>query len=485
MTPLQYFKCFITDNIVELISRQSNIYAMQKDGIVLGTNINEIELFISILLQMGIVKMPNIKLYWSNECRYTPIADHMSRNRFYQILKYFHLSDNTQMKSLTDGTHDKLFKVRPLLDTVRLALNKIPPEEENSVDEQIIPFKGRSSIKQYVKNKPHKWGYKVFTRCGSSGIMYDFRIYTGKDTCNDYGLGFSSNIVMALTENIPVGQNFKIYTDNWFSSLQLSVALKQKGHWFLGTIRSDRMCKCPLKSDKELQKLGRGSVDYRVETQNDIILLRWYDKKAINFISTYAGIDPADHCRRWNQSEKTHILVPRPYVVQQYNKFMGGVDLCDMLLELYRIDLRSTKWYMRIVYWCLNVSVVNSWLVYKRHRQQRGQKIELTLIQWQAQIASALAMAGKTPGPKKRGRHSTSTNSFDIERKRKCTRNNVTVLPVEDMRLDNFGHLPEMVEKQNRCRVCSVGFTKVKCQKCKVHLCLTVNKKCYTTFHQK
>jgi len=48
-----------------------------------------------------------------------------------------------------------------------------------------------------------------------------------------------------------------------------------------------------------------------------------------------------------------------PHVVEEYNKFIGGVDFADMLLELYRIDIRSNKWYMRIIFWVIGVFIVN------------------------------------------------------------------------------------------------------------------------------
>ncbi|KAL3183150.1 hypothetical protein MRX96_006920 [Rhipicephalus microplus] len=56
-------------------------------------------------------------------------------------------------------------------------MKAVAPEEWQSVDEQIIPFKGRSPLKQCMKSKPHNWGYKVFTRAGVSRIMHDFIIY--------------------------------------------------------------------------------------------------------------------------------------------------------------------------------------------------------------------------------------------------------------------------------------------------------------------
>ena len=50
------------------------------------------------------------------------------------------------------------------------------PEEYNSIDKQIILFRGRSSLRHYMPNKPHKWGFKVFSRNGTSCILYDFEL---------------------------------------------------------------------------------------------------------------------------------------------------------------------------------------------------------------------------------------------------------------------------------------------------------------------
>ena len=71
--------------------------------------------------------------------------------------------------------HDKLFKVRPLLDMV---LPKFESEYELhqyvTIDEAMIHFKSRLRFKQYMKAKPTKWG---FEQCG---YVYRLQIYTGK-----------------------------------------------------------------------------------------------------------------------------------------------------------------------------------------------------------------------------------------------------------------------------------------------------------------
>ena len=54
------------------------------------------------------------------------------------------------------------------------------PEAKQSVDEQIIPYKGKNSLRQYLPKKPKKWGFKVFARCGVSDLTYDFHMYDGE-----------------------------------------------------------------------------------------------------------------------------------------------------------------------------------------------------------------------------------------------------------------------------------------------------------------
>ena len=114
-----------------------------------------------------------------------------------------------------------------------------------SVDEQMVPFKKASSMKQYVPKTSHKWGYKIFILENSAGVVYDFFPYTGKiDPVNNSkvpDLGPSSNFVLQLAECIPNGQNFKLHCDNWFTSLKLIDYLASRQIWVSGTIPERRL----------------------------------------------------------------------------------------------------------------------------------------------------------------------------------------------------------------------------------------------------
>lgn len=143
--------------------------------------------------------------------------------------------------------------------------------------------------------------------------------------------------------------------------------LKQFGILANGTVRINRMSGCQFKSDKELKKEGRGTYDSKIDTNSGIVGCKWFDNKFVHLFSNYFGPEPTNEVHRWSTTSKTRIPVQRPAVVKEYNSFMGGVDLHDMLVEIYRIDIRSKRFYLRIIFHLIDMAVVNSWILYRRH----------------------------------------------------------------------------------------------------------------------
>ena len=56
-------------------------------------------------------------------------------------------------------------------------------------------------MRQYIKNKPIKWGFKFWFCCGSkSEYLYQFDMYLGKKSEPEFGLGDS--VVLSLFGNL-------------------------------------------------------------------------------------------------------------------------------------------------------------------------------------------------------------------------------------------------------------------------------------------
>ncbi|BES91172.1 Hypothetical protein NTJ_03980 [Nesidiocoris tenuis] len=103
MSPLDYFTSFFDNKLMDHIALETNKYALQKNGEELGVTRAEIEMYIGMLIHMGIAPMPQVPMYWSKPCRYPPVADVMSRNGFEKIKQYFHLND----RKLREKTGEK------------------------------------------------------------------------------------------------------------------------------------------------------------------------------------------------------------------------------------------------------------------------------------------------------------------------------------------------------------------------------------------
>ena len=56
--------------------------------------------------------------------------------------------------------------------------------------------------------------------------------------------------------------------------------------------------------------------------------------------------------------------------------------------------------------------------------------------------------------------------------------------PCLDIYYDQIGHWPEPVNKKNHCRLCQ-AYSRTKCSKCKLSLCLLKDRNCFKDFYHK
>ena len=90
-----------------------------------------------------------------------------------------------------DDKTDKAFKMRPVIDHLNSKFFEVlSNDSEQSIDKQMVSFKGRFGMKQYTKSKPIKWGFKFWFRCLSkSGYLYQIYVYLGRKQTPLFNLG--------------------------------------------------------------------------------------------------------------------------------------------------------------------------------------------------------------------------------------------------------------------------------------------------------
>ena len=57
--------------------------------------------------------------------------------------------------------------------------------------------------------------------------------------------------------------------------------------------------------------------------------------------------------------------VLKPSVVDTYNHSMNGVDVADQMTVFYSFVWKTLKWWRKIFFWLLEVSIVNSYILHK------------------------------------------------------------------------------------------------------------------------
>ena len=255
--PVDFFNLFFTNSTFDTILEETNRYGHQYVGshqeylaahkrarahnfIQKSFTLSELFRFVALLLTMGIVSLPKIPQYWSTKWPFfsSNFSSIMKRDRLQLLLKMLHLADNSSMIPCRQPGHDKLFKLRPLLDSLVEKFKLMyRPNKELAVDESMIGFKGLLSFLQYIPHKPHKWGLKAWVLADSiTGYVCNWKLYTGKEEGRTSEYGLAAKVVLDLTAHLS-NCGHHIYTDNFYTSPTLCKRLLELGFGSCGTAR--------------------------------------------------------------------------------------------------------------------------------------------------------------------------------------------------------------------------------------------------------
>ncbi|KAI4456626.1 transposase is4 [Holotrichia oblita] len=266
-------------------------------------------------------------MWWevNTESCNTSVLNAMRRNTFEKIKRYIHCRDNTHLPD-----NDKFARVRPYFQKLNEKCRQYGYyPEQISIDESMIPYFCKHGVKQFLKGKPIRYGYKMWCMCEPSGYLLQFEPYQGK-TYTKSDLGVGGSVVMNLVNMLPANTPFKIYGDRFFFSLKLVAALTERGIGYTGTIKSNRIEKCPIISEKDMKKKERGYYDYCTDTNNNCTVTNWNDNRIVLLVSSCDSTFPVRPTNRWVSKEKKKLPVSQ---MLYYNI----INLWEVLIEWTKI----------------------------------------------------------------------------------------------------------------------------------------------------
>jgi hypothetical protein len=459
LTPVDSFERIFDEEVQNLIMNETNRYARTKHGDTLF-DLKPIQLkkFLGILLFSGYHSLPRQRMYWElgEDIETTIVSSAMPRRDFEKIKRYLHVADNDNLMENT-----KFGKVMPLYDVANKKFKRFGPFfKALSIDEQMIPYFGRHSAKQTMRQKTVRFGYKNFVLTSSDGYPYHVIPYEGAKTgscaMGTSGKDLTVRIVFELLLQFPESTEQRVSFDNWYASAGLVSTLGLLGIPCRATCRADRTGDAPFTPVTEMKKRLRGSTS-KVASQGFMVAgVRWMDNSVVTVLSNCDKMAVADEVKRFNRKTKEHIKIKRVDAIKAYNEEMGGVDYLDRGISEYRIGIRGKKW------WFPHFSNIVSTMMFAAFKLFKLGNPE-----------SSLDLLGFVRSLVLNYLRSDTRNSKKIGYRKASKANNYWRVPESTRYNIGAGHMPEKIDGYGtRCGVpeCS-SKSRLRCSQCRVAYC--------------
>lgn len=361
---LQYFELFFDNNIIDTIVEETNrraasFFANQgpttrrNPGFRwVDTTPEEMKKFIGLCCLSGNIKFPKICQQWSKDPLYShPVfGKTMSRNRFTNILRMLRFVNHANV-----DLNDRLHKIRSILNKVLDNIRSVYyPGQHLAIDEAMILWRGRLTFRQYIPNKRHKYGIKLYELTTHDGFVLNIIIYTGKGTLEAENESHSFSIVKKLLRDY-LGKGHVLYVDNFYTSVALAEYLLSEKTAMVGTLRENRKGnpKNTLKT-----KLKKGAVVWK--RKGAVVVTKWKDKRDVRMISTRHNHEMVE------TNPRRGGIKLKPKCVVDYNQHMSGIDRADQMMSYYSSPRKTIRWYRKIFFHILDICIWNAHYIYKK-----------------------------------------------------------------------------------------------------------------------
>ncbi|XP_067623316.1 piggyBac transposable element-derived protein 4-like [Eurosta solidaginis] len=470
LTPVNIFdKVANFENLIDKIIVPESIRYAEQNGRSFTISNEEAKAFFGMNYVMSYHFLPTFRNYWStdSDMGVPYIANVMTISRFEEIRRNLHFSDNSKEPRRTDINYDRAYKIRPVLEHFNRAFqSSMTNTKTQAIDKHMIKFKGHNIMRQYVKNKPIKWGFKLWCRADSStGYLFQFDLYTGrKNSGPKTRLGES--VVLQLCENLQ-GIGCELYFGNFFNSPNLQYKLKKLNIKACGTVRSNRkyMPK-QVPADKNMKK-----GDIFTTSSNGISFIKWMDNKAVVLLTNFLSPIPTTTVKMRTRGSGEKMNVTCPEVVVKYNRNMGGVELMDHKKACYEVDRKAKiKYYLRLIFDMMDIAMNNSYIIYcKLHEAKRIEGSLISLLEFRQAVARSLV-----------GRFTSRQRSLKSV---VMTKKRIYLA----YKHGTPSHIMKKVTNRKRCAQCAKkrveNRTYNTCSTCNVHLCYTSERNCFAEYH--
>jgi hypothetical protein len=244
-----------------------------------------------------------------------------------------------------------------------------------------------------MPNKPITQGYKIFGNA-DHGYLYNFLWSSREKGLQDILLQPNLTKTGCLVKNLALTlprRHLTIYMDNYFTSIPLFSELRSYEFGAVGTTGPHKDFPAELKQLKErfATKLEWNTLLAKVV--DNTLCLAWQDNNIVlalsNIHTVYKAEDFRLKVRRRPAKTLTNGRIVRqvfgddstkelqiPCFIDDYNQYMGGVDLVNQFRESYETHQITQRNWWPLFYWLIDIACVNAYRLYQLHQGQLGEK---------------------------------------------------------------------------------------------------------------
>lgn len=343
-----------TNKYFQFCVENYNIQPQSKSKPWVNTTKDEMYTFFALLILMPHVKKHSIKDYWSKDPMIATefFSKYMTRNRFFQLLRYIHFTDNNSPEQ-----NDVMWKITHVFENINEKFSKFfTPFQKIAIKKPLILFKERFRFKQYIPAKRQSSGIKLFISCDcETGIVLQTLVYTSsmQEILKTEPSGVSGAVIKILI-NYHERKGHLLYTDNWYTSPKLALYLNEQNTGLCGIIKKN--IKHFPKFNKKL-KHGQTEMKYC----DSVLAIQWRDKKDEYMLSTFHN----GHFENSGKINKmTHKPILKPNCFIDYTKNMKLIDKLDMKISIVECVRKSIKWYKKVFFHMMDLSILNCYNMY-------------------------------------------------------------------------------------------------------------------------
>lgn len=315
------------------------------------TCVEEMYAYIGLLIYAGVSKSNDMDVHdlWSEKRGPAIFRATMGRERFQLLTRFLRFDDRATRH--TRRENDKLAALRQVWDAfIVRCRDYFIPGYNLTVDEQIVPFRGRAPFKVYMKSKPDRYGIKIWAIVDNdNSYLCNAQVYLGKLPGERREIGQAERVVCDLVE--PFRQSGRnITVDQHFSSISLANALKERRLTLLGTINKQRREIPPAFLPDRHRNVGSSMFAFH----ESVVLVSYVPRpnRAVLLISTL-------------HSQPELNADGKPVIIDDYNGNKGGVDTNDQMSHGYTARRKTRRWPVVLFHHILDMAAINSLVIWK------------------------------------------------------------------------------------------------------------------------